>query len=85
MLWNENQNEGNERGELLDCDWLNINRYEVYRSDKLDRTYMGDYYNYDDAINPDHSFSLSLLVSCLPVHKEQTIARAKKIAELDEN
>ena len=46
---------------------------------------MGDYYNYDDAINPDSSFSLSLLVSCLPVHKEQTIARAKIIAGNDKN
>ena len=50
--------------------------YEVYRSDKLDTTYMGDYYNYDDATNPEKSYSLSLLVSRNPVHKEETMAQA---------
>ena len=48
--------------------------YEVYRSDKLDRTYMGDYYNYDDATDPKNSYSLSLLVSRNPVHKQETMA-----------
>ena len=48
--------------------------YEVYRSDRKDNTYLGNYYNYDNAVKPEESYSLSLLVSRNPVFKEATMA-----------
>ena len=44
--------------------------YDVYRSDVNDKTYMGNYYSFDDPVHPNESYSLSLLVSKRPVYKE---------------
>ena len=44
----------------------------MYRSDFHDTTYLGDYFNYDNPLDPENSYSLSLLVTSNPVHKEET-------------
>ena len=45
--------------------------YKVYRSDAEDTTYLGNYYNYNNANKIDGSYSLSLLASTYPVDKKQ--------------
>ena len=73
-LWVENQNELSKEGYYADCCWENLRGYEIYRSNKKDCTYTRDYYNYDCATQPDKSCARTLLVSRMPVHKEQTMA-----------
>ena len=74
QLWSENQNHSENKKDKKDCCWSNIHMYEVFRSDKYDTSYMGDYFNYDSAIKPEESYSLSLLISRNPVYKEATMA-----------
>ena len=45
----------------------NLKEYTIYRSDKDDSTYLGNYYNYNDTNKPGGSYSISLLVSKRPV------------------
>ena len=50
----------------------------MYRSDKEDTTYLGDYFNYNDASVPEGgSYSISLLASKIPIDKEQILKDIK--------
>ena len=64
LLWQEYQHGDFSESSLRD--------YRIYRSDKDDMTYMGDYFDYNNAVNPEKSHSLQLLVSEDPVDKSET-------------
>ena len=48
----------------------------MYRSDKEDMSYLGNYYTYNDSNRKDGSYSLTLLASKVPVDIEATLADA---------
>lgn len=73
LLWEEQQ-EGEFAKE-------NLRGYKVYRSDAEDTTYLGNYYNYNDANKIGGSYSLSLLASTYPVDKKQIQEDIQKCAK----